>query len=166
MVYILTIIEMLSHSVMFSIHPYIYSPIYMYVYSPSLMFVYMESQPLNLYSQLADLRINIHSLYTCILSLHAATSPPTIASIREETVQSVNITLGEPAEGSECVEDYIIQYRNETVYTNRTLSVVIDDVVFCQYPNITFNATAVLRDGSLISESESNFTLAGESKYR
>ena len=128
------------------------------------MFVYMESQPLNLYSQLADLRINIRSLY--ILSLHAATSAPTIASIREETVQSVNITLEEPAESSECVEDYIIQYRNETVYTNRTLSVVIDDVVFCQYPNITFNATAVLRDGSLISGSESNFTLAGESKYR
>ena len=104
--------------------------------------------------------INIHPF-----TLHAATSPPTKASIREETVKSVNITLEEPAEGSECVEDYIIQYENETVSTGGTLSVVIEDVVFCQQPNITFNVTAVLRDGSLICGSESaDFILAGESK--
>ena len=97
-------------------------------------------------------------------TLHAATSAPTIASIREETVKSVTITLGEPAEGSECVEDYIIQYEGRSMSTGGTLSVVIEDAVLYRVAPITFNVTAVLRDGSLIDGSESNFTLTGESK--
>ena len=104
--------------------------------------------------------INIHPF-----TLHAATNAPTIASIREETVRSVTITLGEPAEGSECVEDYIIQYEGKSMSTGGALSVVIEDVVFCSVAPVTFSVTAVLRDGSLISGSGSDFTLMGESKY-
>ena len=104
--------------------------------------------------------INIHPF-----TLHAATSAPTIASIREETVKRINITLEEPAEGSECVEDYIIQYEGRSVSTCGALSVVIEDVVFCSVAPVTFNVSAVLRDGSLIDGSESDFTLTGESKY-
>ena len=96
--------------------------------------------------------------------LHAATSPLTIASIREETVRSVNITLEELAEGSECVGDYIIQYEGRSTSTNGTLSMVIEDTVFCSVAPVTFNVTAVLRSGSLVSGSESDFTLTGESK--
>ena len=98
-------------------------------------------------------------------SLHAATSAPTIISISEETVKSVTITLEEPAEGSECVEDYIIQYEGRSVSTGGALSVVINDTVLCSVAPVTFYVTAVLRDGSLISGSEStDFTLTGESK--
>ena len=96
--------------------------------------------------------------------LHAATSPLTIASIREETVKSVTITLEELAEGSECVGDYIIQYEGRSTSTNGTLSMVIEDTVFCSVAPVTFNVTAVLRGGSLVSGSESDFTLTGESK--
>ena len=97
-------------------------------------------------------------------SLHAATSAPTIASIREETVSSVNITLEEPAEGSECVEDYIIQYEGRSISTSGALSVVIEDAVFYSVAPVTFTVTAVLGGGSVIDGSESDFTLAGESK--
>ena len=106
--------------------------------------------------------INTHFL--SLFSLHAATSAPTIASIREETVKSVSITLEEPAEGSECVEDYIIQYEGRSNSTNGTLSVVIEDVAFCSATPVTFNVTAFLRSGSVIDGSESDFTLTGESK--
>ena len=111
-----------------------------------------------------------HTIYVQLddehpFTLHAATSPPTIASIREETVKSVNITLEEPAEGSECVEDYIIQYEGKSVSTSGALSVVISDTVFCRVKPVIFNVSAVLRDGSAISGSESDFTLMGESKY-
>ena len=97
-------------------------------------------------------------------SLSPVTSAPTIASIREETVKSVTITLEEPAEGSECVEDYIIQYEGRTVSTGGALSVVIEDVAFCSATPVTFNVTAFLRSGSVIDGSESDFTLTGESK--
>ena len=97
--------------------------------------------------------------------LHAATSAPTIASIREETVKSVSIALEEPAEGSKCVEDYIIQYEGRSVSTGGNLSVVIEDVLFCRVAPVTFSVTAVLGDGSVISGSESaDFNVTGESK--
>ena len=96
--------------------------------------------------------------------LHAATSAPTIASIREETVKSVSIALGEPAEGSQSVEDYIIQYEGRSMSTSGALSVVINDTVLCRVEPITFSVTAVLGDGCLVSGSESDFTLTGESK--
>ena len=98
--------------------------------------------------------------HTFFCYLSPATSAPTIASIREETVSSVNITLEEPAEGSECVEDYIIQYEGRSVSTSGALSVVIEeDEEFWQRPNITFTVTAVLKDGSLINGSDYTSTL-------
>ena len=61
--------------------------------------------------------------------------------------------------------NYTIQYEGRSISTGGALSVLIEDVVFCQQPNITFNVTAVLRDDSLIDGSESaDFTLTGESK--
>ena len=105
--------------------------------------------------------INTHSLSL----LSPAISVPTIASIREETVKSVTIALEEPAECPEFVVDYIIQYEGRSISTSGALSVVIEDVVFCQQPNITFNVTAVLRDGSLIDGCEFDFTQTGESKH-
>ena len=76
------------------------------------------------------------------------------------------LILGEPAEGSECAEDYVIQYEGKTVSTGGNLSVVIEDVVLCSAAPITISVTAVLGDDSLISGSESDFTLTGESMYR
>ena len=67
-------------------------------------------------------------------------------------------------EGSECVEEYIIQYEGRSVSTGGALSVVINDTIFCQQPNITFSVTAVLMDGSMINGSELDFTLKGKSK--
>ena len=72
----------------------------------------------------------------------------------------MHVTINEPTEGPNCVTDYIIQYGNETVSTG-TLSVVIEDVEFCQQSTINFTVAANLTDGSKTGATSMDLNLTG-----
>ena len=104
----------------------------------------------------------IVSLPTLIISsLSAATSTPTIASITQVGPNQVNVTINEPTVAPNCVTDYIIQYEGGNVSTGGALSVVIEDLVFCQLSTVSFTVTAILTDGSQTGTTSMDLSLIG-----